>query len=136
MKALSVGLPGRLKSSVTPWTNARRSNSLLINSGAVVEADRFGIAELVRDPLERRNDIDAAEALPRLDRRRQPREGVDDGQHADLAAVEQLIMRNVHRPDLIRCCRWRSTIAQLRLDPPFRRFVAQLQALLALEPTK
>src|SRR5277367_5630400 len=33
MKALSVGLPGREKSSVTPRIKAHRSSSLLINSG-------------------------------------------------------------------------------------------------------
>src|SRR6201986_5590967 len=44
-------------------------------------------------------------------------------------------MYEVHRPDLVRCCRRRSAIAQLRLDPALGRFVAQLQALLAIEPT-
>ena len=35
MKALSVGLPGRLKSSVTPRMKAQTSSSLLMNSGSL-----------------------------------------------------------------------------------------------------
>jgi hypothetical protein len=38
MKALSVGLPGRLKSSVTPFMYAQRSSSLLTNSGRFIPA--------------------------------------------------------------------------------------------------
>jgi hypothetical protein len=46
------------------------------------------------------------------------REGVDDGQHSDLATVEQLlVVHKVHRPDLIGRGRRRATLAQLRLDP-------------------
>src|SRR5947209_6369931 len=43
-------------------------------------------------------------------------------------------MHEVHRPDLVRRRRRRAIIPQLGLDPALGRFVAQLQALLAVEP--
>ena len=81
MKALSVGLPGRLNRTI-------------------VEPDRLWAADLSEHPFEHSNDIGAAELLPHFHRWRQPSEGVDNSQNADLAAVEQLVMNKVHGPDL------------------------------------
>jgi hypothetical protein len=39
--------------------------------------------------------------MPDIDRRREAREGVDDREHADLAAVEELVMPEGHRPDIV-----------------------------------
>jgi hypothetical protein len=42
MKALSVGLPGGLKSGVTPRMKAHKSNALLMNSGPLSNRIIFG----------------------------------------------------------------------------------------------
>src|SRR5579863_205154 len=69
--------------------------------GTVIETNGLGIANLVHCLLKRGDDIGTAVGLAHVDRRRQPREGVDDGQHADLATIEKLVMHEVHRPDLV-----------------------------------
>ncbi len=46
----------------------------------------------MRCALERCDDVGAAILLPYIDRRREPREGIDDGQHADLLAVEKSVV--------------------------------------------
>ena len=43
MKALSVGLPGREKPSVTPWSQAYKSSALLMNSGPLSRRIVFGV---------------------------------------------------------------------------------------------
>jgi hypothetical protein len=47
---------------------------------------------------------------------RQPVECVEEGQDANLAAVEQRIVDEVHRPNLVGCGSRRAILAQLRLD--------------------
>src|SRR6185437_7011972 len=101
--------------------------------GPVVETDGLGIAKLARDALECFDDIAATEVLPHIDRRREPGEGIDDGQDTESGSVEQLVVDKVHGPDLVGCRGRRAILAQLRLDPSLGRFVAQLQALLAIE---
>ena len=78
--------------------------------------------------LQRFDDVRPSEAEARLDRRREPAEGIDDRQHADLLPASQLVMDEVHGPNLIRGCRGLAVTAQLRLHPSLGRFVAQLQA--------
>src|ERR1700741_5276838 len=56
--------------------------------GTVVETDGLGIAGLLRGVIEGGDDIGAAVGGAGVDRRREPREGIDHGQDADLAAVE------------------------------------------------
>ena len=46
----------------------------------VVDADRLRVADREGSLLERRHDVGAAVAVSNVDRRRQPREGVDHGQ--------------------------------------------------------
>ena len=43
MNALSVGLPGLEKSSVTPLSQAHRSSALLMNSGPLSRRIVFGV---------------------------------------------------------------------------------------------
>jgi hypothetical protein len=61
-----------------------------MNSGPLSSRIVFGQPIFRLTPFEHSNDIGAAELLPHFDRWRQPSEGVDNGQNADLAAVEQL----------------------------------------------
>jgi hypothetical protein len=44
----------------------------------------------------------------------------DDSQDPDLAAIEQLVMNEIHGPDLVGCCRCHAVLAQLRFDSAFR----------------
>ncbi len=48
-------------------------------------------ASVRSDTLQRRHQVGAAVAQPHVDRRRDPREVVDDGQHTDLPTIEQLV---------------------------------------------
>ena len=95
----------------------------------------FGIADLRADPFERLHHVLAAIAEPRIEHRREARERVDDRQHADLRARRELVVDEVHRPDLVRAdVASLAIVPQLRLHPPLRRLVPQLQAQLAVNP--
>jgi len=85
---LSVGLPGREKSNVTPRTKAQRSRSLLMNSGPLSTRIVFRQASLMDRAFERRYDIKALVSLTHINDGRQPRERVNDGKHTDLAPVK------------------------------------------------
>jgi hypothetical protein len=52
--------------------------------GALVDADCRRQTDLTPDPLEQFDDVGAAEAEPRFNRRREARERVDDRQYAQL----------------------------------------------------
>ena len=86
---------------------------------SIVETDGLGIAKPTTDTLERFNDIGATEALPHVDRRREPGEGVDGGEDTDPGSVEQLIVHKVHGPDMVGCGGRRTILSQLGLDPSF-----------------
>jgi hypothetical protein len=78
----------------------------------VIEPDRLWAAHLRNNPFEGVDDIAAAETLPHIDRRRQPGKGVDDGQRADLAPVEQLVVDKIHCPHLVGRSWCRTVLAQ------------------------
>ena len=101
----------------------------------VIHPDAFRAAMDRRDPLQRGHHIGAAIAQPYVDRRRDPGEVVDDGQNADLAAGEQLVGQEVHRPTLVRRRGNHAVLALFRRDLPFRCLPAQLQTLLPVEPS-
>ena len=69
--------------------------------------------------IERSHDICSPITELWIDDWRQPAEGIHDRKHADFLAGRQLIMNKIHRPCLVRLCRWHVVITQLRLD---RRF--------------
>lgn len=143
MKLLSVGLPGR---EMPKAGRAKRSqledHALLISPevevpsdelGALIDTDRLGIADAPADPLERQNDVLSPIAEARIHRRREPREGVHDGEDTDLAARGQLVVHEVHCPCLVDPDRVGAILAQLRLYAPFGDLVAQLQAHLLVQ---
>lgn len=101
--------------------------------GALIYTDRLGIADAPADPLERQNDVLSPIAEARIHRRREPREGVHDGEDTDLPARGQLVMHEVHRPCLVDLDRVGAVLAQLRLHAPFGNLVAQLQAHLLVQ---
>jgi hypothetical protein len=75
------------------------------------------VAELARGLLERGDDVGASVGEAGVDRRRQPREDIDDGQDANLSAIEELVMNEIHRPDLVGRGRQETVLAELGLDP-------------------
>jgi len=87
------------------------------------------------DSFQHFDDVSAAEGEARLQRWREAREGVDDRQNAQPRPGCQLIVHEVHGPGLVRAGRIPPILAQLCLDPAFRRFVAQLQTQLAINAT-
>lgn len=120
-KALSVGLPERLKS---------RGDAALIGPKIQVPGDEFRAVVDANDPR-------IANSLPGPVRvsgrrhwpcwrtadpaRREPAEGVDDRQDADLAAVEQLVMQGVHGPGVVRPGLRLAILTQFGLDLPLGR---------------
>ncbi len=66
--------------------------------------------------------------------RRVAREGVDHRQHPYLAAGGELVVHEVHGPDIVRADSLSTLLAQPRLPPPLRRLVSQLHAQLLVEP--
>jgi hypothetical protein len=79
---------------------------------AVVDTDRFRKPRVCGRALQRRHDVGAPIVLSNVDRRRQPRECVDNRQCADLAAIEKLVVNKVRRG------RAGAALAQLRLHAP------------------
>ena len=69
--------------------------------GALIDADRVRITDLSADAFERRHDILAAVAEPRVDRRGEPREHVHDGENAQIRAGRQLVVHKIQRPCLV-----------------------------------
>ena len=101
---------------------------------ALVDPDGLRDPHFGADPGERRNDVACAVAEPRIDRRREPRPDVDDGQHPQLAAGGELVVDEVHRPGLVRRGRRTAILPKPRLHSPLRSLVSQLQGQLIVDP--
>jgi hypothetical protein len=67
-------------------------------------------------------------SAPRKDKRGS---NAGDRQHPQLRSGRQLIMHEVHRPNLIGSQRRAAILTQLGLDPTLGRFMARLQTQLA-----
>lgn len=67
----------------------------------IVDPDRLGIANFGANPLKRLHDILSFVAEPRVSGRRETGIGVNDRQNSEFASSCQLVMNEVHRPDLI-----------------------------------
>lgn len=61
--------------------------------------------------------------------------GIDDGQDAQFPTGGQLVMHEVHRPDLVGMGGIRSVLPEFGLHPSLRCFVPQLQPQLIVNPT-
>jgi len=95
---------------------------------AQIDADGLRITCLSAHPLECVDHVFTAIAEARVNRRCVSREGVDHGQDPNPASCRQLVVNEVHGPGLVGSHWRRAVLAQLGLDPPLRRLVAQLQA--------
>src|SRR3954451_5229104 len=80
------------------------------------------------DALQGQHDVLASIAKTRINGRREATEGVDDGEHTDLATGGELVVNEIHGPGVIDLTCFRPILAQLGLDPTLRRLVTQLQA--------
>ena len=78
MNALSVGFPGREKSSVTTALIRPQVQVARHKLSALVDSDRCRQSHLSPDPVQHLDDICAAEGEARLQRRRKARERVDE----------------------------------------------------------
>ena len=101
---------------------------------ALVDPDRRRIAHLAAHPFKHLHDVRRPEAEPRHDGRREPTEGVYNRQDAQLRPRRELVMDEVHGPNLIRTRRRAASFSQLRLHPTLRRFVSQLQPHFPVKP--
>ena len=88
---------------------------------------RSGIAGYRSCPIQRPNDVRGPVREARIQGRREPTVLVDDRQDADLARIEQLVVQEVHRPYVVGSCRNLTILAELGLDLPLGRLVAQLK---------
>ena len=86
------------------------------------------------DAFQGANHVLRSIAEARIDHRREARECVDHREHTNLLAGRQLVVDKVHRPRLVWRPRRPPIVAQLRLGPPLRRLVAQVQAKLPVNP--
>src|SRR6516162_9438252 len=103
---------------------------------ALIDTDRRRESHCIADSFQDLHDIGAAEGEPRCQRRREAGENVDDREHPKLAPRRQLVVDKVHRPGLVRSCRWPAILPQLGLDTTLRRFIAQLQAQFAIDAAR
>src|SRR6056297_1580277 len=60
--------------------------------------------------------------------------GVDHRQDAELLAQGELVVDEIHRLDIVWIDRFSAILTQLRLHPPLRVLVAELQAQLIVNP--
>lgn len=100
-RALSVGLPGRLKSNSARRSWADLSITLEMNSLPLSLLLASGQPALGADRVQRIDHVFSFEALPDIDGQALARVAVDHGEHAQLAAVEQRISDKVHAPDFV-----------------------------------
>ena len=126
-----------------PWPGEVERHTTLV--GPQVQIARHKLRALVHpndrrephlspDSFQHLHNIGAAEVEPRLDRRREAGERIDDRQHPQLRSSRQLIVHEVHRPGFIGSCRRAAVLPQLGLHPALGRLVAQLQAHIAIQP--
>lgn len=99
---------------------------------AVIDSDRFRIADPPADPLERLHDNFASIAEARISRRAKPRMRVDDSQDAEFFTQGKLVVNEVHRSDIVRPSGLLAVFSKLCLHPALRVLVLELQAQLVV----
>ena len=137
IKTLDVAVVSRLA-----WPGEVEHDTLVIGPkikvsrdelAAVIDANGRRISDLPVDPLQCLNDILALVTEAGINRRREARVSVDDRQNPDLATSGQLVMNEIHRPNMVGMARLRAVSPQLRLDPALGNFVAELEVHLLVK---
>lgn len=133
-KAFSLGLPGRLKSRVSAPLMGPQIQITEDKIRGVVDALGLWIACHLAGPIEACDNVHGLLGEAWVQGRREPAEGVDDRQNADLAPVEQLIVQKVHGSDTVGPEGPLAVLTQLRLDLALGHAVAKLQSQRIVEP--
>jgi len=100
---------------------------------AIVDANGGRVTELPAHPFQGLDHILAAVTEACINCWREAREGIDDCQHPDLAARRQLVVHEVHGPDMVGMGRFRAIGPQLRLDPTLGYLIAELEVHLLVK---
>ena len=98
----------------------------------IIDSNGFGNSTLDRYSFQSGNHIRTGMARAYINCGRQLLEGIDDGQNADLATIEELIRQEVHRPDIVRPLRRSTVLTQLRCHSPLWSFVPYLKAFFRI----
>ena len=132
VECLDEGIVGRLAGPGEVQRHPLRIGPQIEVTGdelrALVDPDRPWITHLGANPFQGCVHVLGPIAETRIDHRLEAREGVDDRQHADLAACGELVVNEIHGSDIVRPGGRRPVLPQLRLYPTLRRLVAQLKA--------
>lgn len=97
-----------------------RQKCLRDELGPIIDLNRTRCPAQACQTADNRGDLLALDALIDLDRQSFTREGVDDRQGAQSAAVEERVGDEIHRPALVRPERGRLTLALCCADVPAR----------------
>ena len=98
--------------------------------GAVIDPDCLRVAVGPADPFQGLNHVFPAIRELRIGDRTVSGMRVDDREDQQLLPCRELVMHEVHCPDFVRPDGFLTVFAQLRLHPPLRVLVAQLEAQL------
>ncbi len=137
IKTLDVAVVGRFA-----WPREVKHDTFVIGPEVKVSGDEFAaiihtygrrISDLSADPLQCLNDILAFVAKASIHHWREAREGINNRQNPDLATSGQLVMNEIHRPDMVGMARLRAVSPQLRLDPALGNLVAELEVHLLVK---
>jgi len=93
---------------------------------AVIDTNGGGVTNLPTYAFRRLDHILAPLIEACIDRRREARKGIDNRQNPDLTPRGQLVVNEVHRPDMVGMGRLRAASPQLCLDPTLGNLVAEL----------
>ena len=137
IKTLYVAVVGRFA-----WPREVKHDAFVIGPEVKVSGDEFAatihtygrrISDLSADPLQCLNDILAFVAKASIHHWREAREGINNRQNPDLATSGQLVMNEIHRPNMVGMARLRAVSPQLRLDPALGNLVAELEVHLLVK---
>ena len=133
MMPLSIALPGREKWRTTPFLIRPQIEIPTGELRSLIDPDALRIALAPAGPFERRHHINAPIAEPGIHCRREPRDGINDGQNPDLPARGELVLDEVYVPGLVAARHRTTVVPQLRLDPALERLITQLQVQVSVK---
>ncbi len=100
-------------------------HDLAYKLATVVAFDGFWLTPGLDDALQHTGDIFTFEALPYVDRQAFSAVAINHREHAQFAAIKQVVSHKVHAPDLVDLAGQHLGLAQLRCFVAFRPLVAQ-----------
>ena len=101
---------------------------------AVVDPDRPGRAGVGTDAFQGLNDVFFVVGEAGIVCQTEPRLEVDNGQDAELLAHNELVMEEIHRPDIVRADGFFAVLAQLCFDLPLGVLIAEMKPQLVVDP--